>query len=755
SRDVTLRLSAPASLSVHVIEGDGSAASGATVWLSGLDFWPPRQLLAAADGALEWQGLARGSYELRATLGSHVGTSSINLERGEHGHVTLRLAAGRDIAIRLVEADAALRAISGGDVVLVEDGLGPFPLRGQTDNDGRLTLGPVPFSPFTLSARAPGFMPESAVPVAADTRELQVALLRAGRVRGRVLDQQGMPVEGASLEIVGNDVHGHPIARRTLGDALDLGGSFAPPPLLIPLGELGVMPLPGALGNGAERGSWVSDRDGNFRLDEVPPGSIRVIARHPRFVESTSSELSLTPGGEVSAELVLSHGAAVLGRLVDVSGRPVGGAQIELRARHGTEQSSTFSREDGSFRFDNVASESDLLVARPSDRERFVLRKALELGSGETGRVELTLPAERAPLVVEVTGPERRPIVSARASLLSLDPDSPARQSGLTDASGRARFRDAAGRTLALRIAAPGYATFEAQLDGAPQRFEVNLERAVLVTGRVTQVRGRQPLAGARVVLTQRGERRSTSSDAQGQFQFAEAAPGSAELNVSHRGFATRDERLTIAATGRAERAFELPPVDLVEGGAVEGRVIDATGAPVRGARIGLGLVPAFVPAGAEPPELARSDAAGHFRLEGIAIGKTTVSAYAAGLGRGSVADVDVRAGEMGAPIEIRLSGGSAAMDGDSPASLAITLGERSGSAGNEVVIVDVAAGSEAERAGVSAGDVLIAVDGVDVSDMTDARRRLGGNTASDVIIDVQRGDELFSLNVRREAVRR
>jgi S1-C subfamily serine protease len=144
--------------------------------------------------------------------------------------------------------------------------------------------------------------------------------------------------------------------------------------------------------------------------------------------------------------------------------------------------------------------------------------------------------------------------------------------------------------------------------------------------------------------------------------------------------------------------------------------------------------------------------------LEGVAVGKKVLSAYAAGLGRGSVAGVEVRAGETSGPVEIRLSGGAAASDGGSPANLAVTLGERARSEeddGNEVVIVDVAAGSEAERAGVRAGDVLIAVDGVDVNDMAEARRRLGGNAASDVIIDVERDEELLSLNVRREAVRR
>jgi Carboxypeptidase regulatory-like domain/PDZ domain len=324
-----------------------------------------------------------------------------------------------------------------------------------------------------------------------------------------------------------------------------------------------------------------------------------------------------------------------------------------------------------------------------------------------------------------------------------------------TDPSGLVRLSDAAGLKLELRVQASGFGTFETQLDAAPVRLEVSLEPALRVSGRVTQVRGRQGLSGALVVWIQGGDRRTARSEAGGEFQLREVSPGAARLRVSHPGFATYAAELAVPGMGRVDRAFELPPIDLVEAGSVSGRILDTAGEPVRDARVGVGFVPAFLPAGVEPPGLVQSDSNGQFRLAEVPVGRVTVSAYAAGVGRGSVDEIEVRAGETSGPVEIELHAAASDPGAAALASVAITLGERSGRAGTEVVIVNVAAGSEAERADLREGDVVRAVDGWDVRGMAEARRYLGGNDGSDVIIELDRDGEWLSLNVRREAVRR
>jgi protocatechuate 3,4-dioxygenase beta subunit len=769
SRDLTVQLSSPASLLVSVVapvEATAPAgavkqpAAGARVWLSGLDVWPPRESSAGPDGDVVWDGLSRGTYDVRAELGGAVAVASLTLERSEHRSLVLELVPGRTIEVLVNDSAPGNAPIAGADVVLVEDGLGPFPLHGSTDAGGRVVLGPLPRGSVTVNARAEGFMPESAVPVSSDALRVQLSLTRGGRVRGRVVDPSGAPIAGASLEVLGSDLRGQPIARRAWLDPLaGAAPSQAAPPPLIPLGELGVLPGPlpvpgGALGS-ASKSPWLSDASGNFLLQDVPPGRIRVLARHPDFVEATSAEQELAPAAEIALTLQLARGATLSGHVTEPGGRPVARARLEAQGRHSLQQYSALTRDDGSFEFRSVPTELDLFVARPSDRQRFVLRQSLQLRSGESRQLELRLPPERAALEVSVQGDDQRALGGALVSVFSLDPAEPLRRTLTTDAAGKVRIADAAGLPLGLRVQAAGFGNFETQLDAAPARMEVSLQPAVRIVGRVTQVRGRQGLPGALIVWMQGGERRTTRSDASGEFQLGEASAGSARLRVSHPGFATHFAELTVPAMGRADRAFELSPINLVEAGSVTGVVLDEEGEPVRGARVGVGLVPAFLPAGAEPFGLAQSDARGQFRLDEVPAGRVTISAYAAASGRGSVEDVEVRAGESSGPVEIVLHAGNTDPGPDALASVAITLGERPGSAGVEVVIVNVAAGSEAERADLREGDVLRAVDGWDVHGMAEARRYLGGSEGSDVIVELERDGEWLSLDVRREAVRR
>jgi S1-C subfamily serine protease len=187
----------------------------------------------------------------------------------------------------------------------------------------------------------------------------------------------------------------------------------------------------------------------------------------------------------------------------------------------------------------------------------------------------------------------------------------------------------------------------------------------------------------------------------------------------------------------------------------VEGQVLDASGRGVDGARIAVGVAPAYLPAGAMPEGVALSDANGNFTLRGVQPGKLRIAAYAPGIGRGSVDGVEVDGGRTRRGVVIRLDQPSDAEEPLGSGGVAVTLGERADGDVTQIVVMHVAASSEAERAGLSPGDVIERIDGERPSGMADARARLAGRAGSDVVLDVQRRGASTRLRATREPVRR
>ena len=357
------------SILVHVKLADGGPAPRANVEIGGATLWPARSAVADVNGNCKIGGLLAGSYDLRATQEQLVSRVLIGmmLERGQDQEVTLVLEPGRMQVTALVTDGSGPNPhlVPNADVVLAEEGLSTFPLRGRSGSDGKVTLGPISNGPATLSGRAPDFVGSAIVAVPdVVTEPLRLALLRGGTLLGEVVDARGFPIDGASIEVVGSDSSGLPISetpqllrfRRS-----HFSWALAGPPPLIAAGELGVMPgpippIPGsnaalsaaALDAAAEPldaedeiTPWITDSSGRFRAAPVTPGVVRALVRHPDFVEAVSDAVTLTPGGEASVKVTLLHGGSLEGRIKDDRDQPVEGAEVEVLAEHGTFQRAT------------------------------------------------------------------------------------------------------------------------------------------------------------------------------------------------------------------------------------------------------------------------------------------------------------------------------------------------------------------------------------------------------------------------------
>jgi len=168
-----------------------------------------------------------------------------------------------------------------------------------------------------------------------------------------------------------------------------------------------------------------------------------------------------------------------------------------------------------------------------------------------------------------------------------------------------------------------------------------------------------------------------------------------------------------------------------------------------------VGNAPGYLPAGKSARGVVISDRYGHFLLSGVHPGNALISAVSSAAGRGSARALDVSSGRTTRGLRIQLVPQGIADTSLAPGSVAISLGERGSAPNLELVVVSVAESSEAERAGVEAGDVLAALDGVRPTSMADARARLSGQPGSDIVLELTRASVALRLRVLREAIRR
>lgn len=767
-------------LRVIVLDEDGKASPGATVQISSAVLWPSRRAETDKDGNVLIGGLAEGAYALRAAKGDRASETEIavSLDRGAEKEVTLRLGAGARLSIHVVENDADHAPIRGAAVVVAEGGLSAFPIEGSTGKDGRVAVGPVARSAVVIvSARATGYVSKSLAIDPASATTAEIALSRAGTIVGRVTDTRGFPIAGATLVVVGTDFEGGPIdddPRREHFRAAHfqraLGGSVP----LISAGELGVMPGPvppiphfGApevapsidarslAQNDLSHPPWVTKGDGTFSISPVTPGRVRLLVRHPEFVESESDLVSLSPGGEARIDVEMHGGGGLEGRVVDALGRAVVRAHVTLLATRGSMERSARTGTDGSFAFASVPSELTLLVSRADDPLQIDARVDVVVPEGKSKEVTVTLPEARPPLHVTVKDDRDYPLANVQVSALSIDSASQLRSTTFTDSRGEASLSGAKGIALSLDVRAPGHASKRVHVSPSQDKVAVVLVPGETVRGEVHDSHG-GAIAGADVAIYTEMGTRHTRTDKKGGFGMNDLS-GPVTLSVAADGFAPATKTMTIdASNGR--RPSEAPRIELEEEAVVEGLVVDAKGDPIAGARVAKDTVPLFFNSSSSSVRQSVSDAKGRFRLGSLPDGEVMIEAYVPDVGRTAIRGVRTNRGrttDVGKiVIQSDRSGDTRDKRGAPRGGVAVTLGETGGEV-HDVVAVHVSEGSEAERAGIVPGDLIAEVNGKAVHTIESARALLSGAVGDDVRITLKRGDATVVVRAAREEVRR
>lgn len=789
----TIVLGKQGALSIVVVAEDGSTPVAAARVLLASSALGGSVRVAETDktGKVRIAGLDRGSYAVRAVSGTRCSPIDLGLvvSKGEDKSVQLALQPGLMITAHAVDASNE-DDVKDARVTLAEGGLSPFPLDGVTDKRGRVALGPILLgSAATLSARAEGFVPKAAISIEEPPAgEVRIPLARGGSLVGKISDARGYAVDGATIRVVGTDLDGMPIeedpSRWSFREAHFTAQLKGPSPL-VPAGELGVMPGPvpaiphgpavglsfsGGNNGGANAASaatgtpaadpWISGRDGTYRATPVTPGRVRIVVRHPQYVEQMSEVVLLESNKEVRLDVVLQRGGILEGRVADSRGRAVAGAHVTALATRGSLEHMTRTGTDGSFAFAALPDAVTLLVARDQDPTSIVARVEVSIPEGAKKSIEITLPDPRPALPVKVTDPRGTGIEQVQVSAVSLDPNEALRATTFTDARGRAELLGARGVALRVEVRAPGRAARVVDAAADLQELVVVLMPAESVVGEITTRHRRDPVVNAEVSLQTETGTRHARTNKEGVFTIGDVAAGPARLRIRAPGRAPDDRAIVIEDRG-GRRATDLGRFELPEEGIVEGVVVDNRGDPIPGARVGKDSVPTYLPVGVSASiagTMAVTDGKGRFKLGELGEGLIALEAYAADIGRARKTDVRVSAGRTTSDVKIVIARGEGASAREPVATggVAITLGETvAGLEAAEVVVVAVVAGSEADRGGLQPNDIIVEIGGAKITSITEARTKLSGPIHDDVLVKVRRGERQTVLRVTREPVRR
>lgn len=721
-----------ASVQGVVRDGHGAPAHGAEVVLVGSGIWPPRSVSVRSDGRFEILGIPAGVYELRARRESEVAepVAPLVLEPGDVRTATLTVTAGAVLTGTVIDA-ASGRPVPGARVIVAEDAVATSPLALVADASGVFRATGLLRRPHEVSARAEGYVSRLGTIVTPGTGPVTIALDREVVLTGRVVDTQGTPVPGAQIEVWAQDLDGRTTwlsaSAMAFRDALFTAQSRGPRPL-IPAGELGVMPGPvpvipldrpsgaGAWAQNALQG-YVTDAQGRFRVTEVPPGVVTVVASHPAYVRGESARRVVRAGEAVDMEIVLHPGGTLDGRVVDERGFPVPGQWIEVRAERDPWPRRVFSLRDGTFRVPSVLGRVSV-VALVSGR----VGGRTEVEVTDHSVVPVTLVLDRNVRRVRGRVVDARGFPVAGAELVFTPSVRGASSTQVVSATDGTFDAVVGGRGgMVVQVRHPGFVPRTVRIDERENDVTIALDTGGSLAFDVwndgcavgeISLEVRTPCGPVRRVLRNGG-----------RVSIDHLCPGRVTVMASAGGCVPGE----VTGTVVAQRRVEFPRVELSAGGAVEGEVVDREGQPVPGAVITLADAPAIT-------GTARSDRQGRFVAGDLPDGDRRIVAVHPVLGRSRTATVRILRGTMARGVVLAFDRAlQGATGAETPAPVMFV--DRGGWIEVEAVVPE----SAPARAGLQPGDRLLTVQGIEVRTAAEALRRLEGPVGDEVVVEVSR----------------
>lgn len=718
SRAPDFELATGPSVSGRVVDGGGAPLEGVRVtWspVGGEMEGPGDNFLAGMifQSAFPWIDFPLTGADGRFTAGAFAGEAphAINFSKAGYANVShawdpateseleITLAAGGFVEGIVMDAESAepvtsftiaSGALAQSEVITAFTG-------GQLieDQGGRFRLGPLAAGSVELEVDAPGYaMTHVAgleLEAGATLRGVIVELFGGQRVRGLVVDSDGLPVVGAAL------------TPRYL-DALEVPepeGQAAAGPLQRPARH--EQEVPGGLAAFVSQLGLAgpmtvrSGRDGRFELVGVEPGLLCIGAVHRDHATAWSAPIEVREdGGAAEVSIEMPAGGAIFGRVTDRFERPVTGAIVlavapnsfesdELHAGDAVGQGRT--DEEGRYRIARLAPGVYFLVLTRGDQ---VLNPMSFLGSLDFDMVTVPEGEEiEYDLVDDSIGGTRVfghvlaagvPASGGQVLAMSFESESllgfDVKFARIAD-TGAYEFAGLAPGEYQMQIMVPdagGEARLVLDVPSVPE-YQVDL---VLpegrIAGRVLDAESGEPIASAWLsavsssaihpegllssVIGREAGQQSAWSDEEGNFAFERLAEATYEISVRPRNGYVLQQPLEIELDtdeNRDDLEIRLEPA-LGLAGTVSGP---------GGELLEEASVQAWIDG--RPATLVSADTQGdgRFELEGLAPGTYRLRASHPGYAAASIAALDVTAGmdelaialELGIQVVVEVQG--------------------------------------------------------------------------------------------------
>jgi protocatechuate 3,4-dioxygenase beta subunit len=456
--------------------------------------------------------------------------------------------------------------------------------------------------------------------------------------------------DGAIVGTVRRD--GAPVAARIAVHVAHVGSGYNPwgrGPSSMGERAFALPPSPDAAS-----GSVSSGEDGRFTIADVGAGAFLLVAGTADGATGAAFALVRVEGAHVEVSIPVTGGSESLrGRVVWADGRPFAGTvrvAPQLGAAGGgsnplsPEGRVAVADADGRFVATGLPAGPVAVTAHLEGR---LVVTGVAVMVPHAGEYLLTLDAGLVQVVGRVVREgDDAPVPGASVTAAGFSPGQQVVVSRATsDADGRFELPVPPGRAASLYAYATGFAPISVPSPSAAptEPLVIRMSRGATVSGRVTRDSDGAPVPGMTVSASFIGPRNVSSTpdpattDADGRYTLTGVLPGEAMVVASGEGYVTKGldqvsregyNPLVVTLVDAETTAVD---VVVTAGARIDGTVLDADGAPVRGAVV---QVRASIPEGAASgrPLPVASGADGRFTLEGALPGRAcTLEAEAPG----------------------------------------------------------------------------------------------------------------------------